>query len=122
MTISIELIEKMEMTRLLSMLGTLFLAGTLCSCIPDGEAKRKQQAEWDTKAALNEAEIIQLKSKSDNVGLPADWEDQLLTIKQERADLEAEIKSRETELLQLKQQREAYAQRLEEFRITHPLN
>lgn len=112
----------MEMTRLLSMLGTLFLAGTLCSCIPDGEAKRKQQAEWDTKAALNEAEIIQLKSKSDNVGLPADWEDQLQTIKQERADLEAEIKSRETELLQLKQQREAYAQRLEEFRITHPLN
>lgn len=124
LTIIIHLIEQMQMIRLLSMAGALLAAGSLCSCFPfpDETAKRKQQDEWITKAAQNETEISELKSKIGTVGLPADWEDQLLAIKEERAKLEAQIKAQEMDLIQLQQQRDAYTQRLEEFRITHPLN
>ena len=110
------------MIRLLSTASMILLAGSLCSCLPDEEAKLRQQTEWETKALENEVQIKEFKSKVDSVGLPADWESQMLAIKEERTKLEAQIKSMETELLQMQQQQDAYTQRFEEFRITHPLN
>ncbi len=101
----------------------LVTAGCLTSCLPDNrEAKLKQQTQWEQETAKYMSEITRMMAEDKAYDLPANWHETLVRLEEERLTLEARYQEKEGELRQMNDELQALSNRLEEFKLTHPLD
>lgn len=100
----------------------VIMAICLSSCLPDEEAQQEQIDQWDNEIKQAKTTIEQLKEENKKVVVVENWRERMEELKDQKAELESLLMENEGILEKLKEEREVYSIRLEEFRVTHPLN
>lgn len=115
------------MIRTLSLVTvSLFVLG-FSSCFPDKkeEAAKIEQIRKDIdelNAKIAELELSnEAKMKSTNGPLPENWKHELDVLAARKMNLDADLSDNDAVINELKNDRDKYTQRLQEFKITHPI-
>lgn len=106
----------------LSRILFLILASvSLSSCLEDENKKADKITEWETKCLQMRADIAQMQQDSAQYDISPEWRDKLVQYKEQRANEDATISNNENTLRILREERDLLKQRLEEYKITHPI-
>lgn len=79
--------------------------------------------EWKAEIVAANKRIAEINELMKNqTPLEEDWEQQVEALNEEKARLDVEIQDNESLLKKLKEERDEYVQRFDEFRVIHPID
>lgn len=79
--------------------------------------------EWKAEIDAANKRIAEITDMAKNqTPLEEDWEQQIESLDEEKARLDVEIQDNESLLKKLKEERNEYVQRFDEFRVLHPID